>query len=326
METDVIRNQLVKYNVTDTKIAEISSQYLSLKIKDVNDREGRKIVSQARIDVKKLIAQVENTRKELKADSLAYGRAVDAEAHRIEGLLLPVKLHLEGEEDRIEHELLRVKLSRINERLDIIGSLYPHTRDTWRIIIENQTDIEFERQLASALVIHGAELQRLAEIEKSKQAEVENQKRIKEEQDAIFKQQSEERERLALEQIRIIKLRDEELEKIRLEAESIKKREDELKAKELAVRQKIEEDEKSAKDKILAEEKAIKDKIESDKRIALEAKRKSALLPDREKLIGYALALSKVPEPSVSNPEAKARLRQSKEMLDKICEFLRKEI
>ena len=326
MEAEVIKNQLVKYNVTDVKIAEISSQYLSLKIKDINDKVGRKAISVARIDVKKLIAQVENTRRELKADSLAYGRAVDAEAHRIEGLLLPVKLHLEGEEDRIEHELLSIKSAMLNKRLDIIGSLYPHTRDTWRIIVENQTDIEFERQLESALIVHGAELKRLAETEKLKQAEVENQKRIKEEQDAIFKQQFEERERLALEQIRLTKLRDEGLEKIRLEAETIRKREDELAAKELAAKQKLEFDEKSAKDKILAEKKAANDKIETEKRIDLEAKRKSALLPDREKLIEYAIALSKVPEPSVSKPEAKARLKQSKEMLNKTCEFLRKEI
>ena len=88
----------------------------------------------------------------------------------------------------------------------------------------------------------------------------------------------------------------------------------------------MEFDEKSAKDKILAEKKAANDKIETEKRIDLEAKRKSALLPDREKLIEYAIALSKVPEPSVSKPEAKARLKQSKEMLDKTCEFLRKEI
>jgi hypothetical protein len=52
--------------------------------------------------------EVEDKRKELKADSLKFGRAVDDEAKRLTLMLSPIELHLKAEKDKIDSEKKRI--------------------------------------------------------------------------------------------------------------------------------------------------------------------------------------------------------------------------
>lgn len=101
--------ELKKYNVTDASIAELSERCLALKVSGIDDKEGYEVVKTARIGVKNRRVEVEKKRKELKADSVAFGKAVDGEAKRIFALIAPIEDHLIAQEKIVEDEKDRVK-------------------------------------------------------------------------------------------------------------------------------------------------------------------------------------------------------------------------
>ena len=115
MELEFIENQLKKFSITDAGIAELTTQYMPLKINGIEDKEGLKAVSEARKVIKKLRVEVDKLRKELNADALEYQRRINAEAKRITSLLEPIEMHLTSEERRIEDELERIKRQKEEE-------------------------------------------------------------------------------------------------------------------------------------------------------------------------------------------------------------------
>jgi hypothetical protein len=104
-----IENELKKFNVTDSAIAELSMQYMPLVINGIDDKEGLKAVNAARKIVKGYRIDVDKRRKELNADALEYQRRINGEAKRITALLEPIETHLANEEKKIEDELERIK-------------------------------------------------------------------------------------------------------------------------------------------------------------------------------------------------------------------------
>ena len=108
--------EVVKYDITDAKIAEMESIYMSLAITDLEDKEQFDAVHSARMTVKGKRVEVEKRRKELKADALAYGKLVDTEAKRITGKLEPIENHLDREERKVTDEQKRIK--EIADRLE----------------------------------------------------------------------------------------------------------------------------------------------------------------------------------------------------------------
>ncbi len=108
-ELDMASAAMQKFAPTDTAIAEMSEQYLPLQVSGIDDVEGLKAVHSARLVVKSHRVQVEKVRKELKADSLAYGRRVDGEAKRITALLEPIEQHLSDQENAVVAEKERIK-------------------------------------------------------------------------------------------------------------------------------------------------------------------------------------------------------------------------
>jgi hypothetical protein len=65
-------------------------------------KDGYKTVKAARIEVKNLRCQVENLRKDLKADVIERGKIIDEEATRLKNLLIPIETALEKEEEAEE--------------------------------------------------------------------------------------------------------------------------------------------------------------------------------------------------------------------------------
>jgi len=104
-----IETEIKKYNVTDASIVELSTQYLALKVEGINDSEGCKVVHDARMAMVKKRTAVEAKRKELKKESIEFGKAVDTEAKRIMSLLNPIELHLLEQENIVLNERKRVK-------------------------------------------------------------------------------------------------------------------------------------------------------------------------------------------------------------------------
>lgn len=118
----LIKIELNKFDVVVPAVAELSKEFLPLKISSIEDTEGYTEVSKAlRFMISKRTA-IEDKRKELKADSLAYGRAVDARAKEITEMLQPIESHLKSEKERIDAEKEAIKKREEEEKLAIINT------------------------------------------------------------------------------------------------------------------------------------------------------------------------------------------------------------
>lgn len=151
----LIQRELTKFDVVVPAVAELSKDFLPLKITSVDDTEGYAEVSKAlRFVVSKRTA-VEEKRKELKADSLAYGRAVDARAKEITEMLSPVESHLRSEKDRIDLEKEEIKRKEeeakqaiINNRIEKLlglGMWQTMTEFVWKSTIDPSVEFTFPR-------------------------------------------------------------------------------------------------------------------------------------------------------------------------------------
>jgi hypothetical protein len=150
----LIKRELTKFDVVVPAVAELSKEFLPLKIISIDDTEGYTEVSKALRFVVSRRTAVEDKRKELKADSLAYGRAVDARAKEITEMLSPIELHLKSEKDRIDEEKEQIKkreeeakLAIINDRsnkLIRLGGVLLMTEYIWKSKINN-TEISTPR-------------------------------------------------------------------------------------------------------------------------------------------------------------------------------------
>src|SRR3972149_8395159 len=120
-----IQSELKKFDVADAVIAQWNKDYMTLTVSGLDDKDGYKAVKEARITVKGKRVEVEKKRKELKEDSLRFGKAVDAEAKRITGLLEPIELQLSKQEDdydaekeRVKQQVIRKEQERMQARAD----------------------------------------------------------------------------------------------------------------------------------------------------------------------------------------------------------------
>lgn len=301
---------VIKYSVTDGEIARMRNEYMGLSIAGLQDKKGFDLVHRARIDVKAKRVEVEKTRKDLKADALEFGRAVDAEAKRITALLEPIENYLAQQEDAITEEVERIKrekrLAEEKRLQDRVSSLTAFGAPIDIALLRTMSDEEFDGRMAIVI----AEYDKAEAKKKADKAEAD---RIAAEQAREREQrEAEDRARLAEEK----KVADEarakaeaemaEAQRIKREAEA-KQAEAEAKAraaeeeKRLAeVRLQAEKDkalaverakaEAEAKAKAEAEEKARKEEIakreEEERKARIEARR-----PVREKILSLAAAI-----------------------------------
>lgn len=207
---------LIKYSVTDAAIAEMGEKYLSLKVHGLDDGEGYALCKEARKAVRDTRLNVEERRKELKAESLEFGRAVDSEAKRITAMLEPIELHLvsqmaliDNEKKRREDEAKRQAKERLDSRvsqlqavnatfsIDELVKLDDEAFDQLLTAAETrfnyeQRRIAEERQRLEALERERAAQEERARKDREKIAELEReQQRMRQEAEA--KQRAEER-------------------------------------------------------------------------------------------------------------------------------------
>lgn len=178
---------LITYSVTDATIAEIKNEFGGLRVLDIDDEQGYALCKEARKKVRDLRLSIEDRRKELKAESLEFGRLVDAEAKRITALVTPVEEHLaaqlaivDDEKKRREAEAARIAKERIDtrqRRMAEVGAVLSY-EDAASI-----SDEKFEMLFTSAEVAHKraeeiraaerAQLEKLQAEQKARDAELE---------------------------------------------------------------------------------------------------------------------------------------------------------
>lgn len=252
-------DELIVYNVTDAAIEKMKNEFMPLKVNGVDDKEGYAACYKARIEVKGYRVEVEKRRKELKAESLEFGRKVDAEAKRITERLTVIENHLQQQQDIVENEKRRIQeeaerkaQEKLNNR---ITSLQKVNAQYSLDAVKTMSDSDYEILLASSKeAFELAEKRRIEDQEKLRLLEAERA-----EQAAKLKAQEEENRRLQAEII--AKQKAEIAEK---EAQIKKERE----AKEAEDRRRIEEENKriEAENKKIEEEKAAKLKAEQEKK------------------------------------------------------------
>lgn len=232
----LIKRELTKFDVVVPAVAELSKEFLPMKIASIDDTEGYTEVSKAlRFVISKRTA-VEDKRKELKADSLAYGRAVDARAKEITEMLSPIELHLKSEKDRIDEEKEQIKkreeeakLAVINDRsnkLIRLGGTLLMTEYVWKSKIDN-TEISTPR--INLELFSDEEFDEfVSEIENKKQSD-----------DAQAKAEEERKKAEQAEFAEAQKQLQEERAKLQAEQDKIKKEMDEFKQQRAILRNKI---------------------------------------------------------------------------------------
>lgn len=310
------RPELAEFRKQDAAIAELRKKYMPLKIDGLKDKAGFEAVHEARMIVRNTRVSVEKKRVELKADALAYGRAVDSEAKRLTELLSPIESHLEAEEDavtqereRIKQEAERKRQAMVQDRVDklVACGVVPNVNDVAAL-----TPAQFAEALADALKIK-AEREAAAEAQRKADAEAAEQRRQQEaaiaaeraELAKVRAEQEAEAARLAadrrkIEEAEAAKRRAEELEQARKEAADRAARETEARlAREAA-------EAKAAEEARIAKEKAEAEAAEAA-RIKAEQER-----PQRAKLLAIAAEVSAIEVPDgAGSAEVKAILAKA---------------
>lgn len=276
----------------------------SIKVTSVDQIEEMKKARETRLELKSIRTQVENTRKELKEQSLREGKAIDGIANVIKALIVPVEQFLDEQEkfaERIEAERKnKIEVERISEL-----SKYVENVEVYSLHPDKLSQESFDQLLKTSKIAF--EAQKAAE----KLAE---EARIKAEQE-----EKAENERIRLENQ---KLREAQAKR---EAEIAKE-----KAKQEALLEKERKAKKALEDKIEADRQAKlkadaeKKRIEDEAKLAKEKAERDALLaPDKEKLFELANQLNLIDMPLVKSSNAKAVVGQVELKLAELANFIR---
>lgn len=283
--------ELVKYDVTEAALQTYRDEFLPLTIAGLDDIEGYEKVKQARLFIRGERVNVEKRRVELKAHSLEYGRAVDAEAKRITVAILEVEEHLIAEQKKIDDEEARIKFEKeqrekLPDRLAKLAEVGTEISEAELLTLDDNAFAEVLISLVSAKL----ERRRLEQEERDRQQKA-DQERIDAEKRAIEQQK--------LDAEREAKHKAEVEEAARLAAENAKRE-----AGEEARRKEAE-------------------RIAAEKAVILELERIEAERPDQEKLHRFADTFTLIQFPDVTGKKAQAKVAKVQKLVAEIISELK---
>jgi len=230
--------ELITYTVTDAYLAQIKKDYLALTVQGLDDKDGYAKCHEARIEVKGRRVAVEKRRKELKSDSLEFGRKVDTEARRITVELEEVEDHLREQQDVIDNEKERIKEAEVKALREKLDARFL-TMQKYRVLVSESelsvlSDEEFDGMAMDAKeAFENSELKRIADEKRLIELEAERE-------------------------IQAQKIRDQEAENKRLKDEMIARQQKEIDEKERQI-----EEERRGRAKLEAKQKE-KDRKEAE--------------------------------------------------------------
>lgn len=293
----------------------------AIVITDASQTAQMKIARTARLALRDIRLNADKKRKELKEDSLRYGRTVQSIYNLIEGAIAPIEKHLQEQEDfiAIQQAKKRAEIKAAREM-----DLQPYSRFVpFGLDLGAMSDADFDK------LLNGARMQLQAEIEAAAKEEVE---RI-----AAEKAAAEEKERQRLENERLKKeadamARELEAERKRAEAERMKReaeaRAEQEKAAAALAAERAEtkrlQDEIAAK--AAAEAKAKKeaqDNADAELRAIQAAEKKANAAPDKAKLLSLAARIDAIEMPTLAADEGQRIIAQTRELLAKVTAYIR---
>ena len=338
-----IEQALKRMPYTETVIAGLKTEYMGLRTNGIEDTAAYEAVHAALMTMVKVRTGIELTRKQLKADALKFGKAVDAEATRLAGLAAPVETYLYEQRDIVDKEKERIRTEKEEQEqtrlqgrvakllgfgMTFDGNIYRRSEMVIAAInLKRLSDEDFETVLKRVEEDYQAEQAEIAEEARLKKededriaaekAEAERLEGIRKiEDDRLRKEEddrlSAERERLkkiadeqAIEKA-LIKAKQEEVEAIQkaIEDKQRKDEEDKRRQEELE-KARIEAAEQAKKDERARIERETKEKKEQEEREAIEAEEKKAQMTDKEKLKELLTAIELIDIPQFKSKKAK---------------------
>lgn len=153
---------------------------LSINVTSVDQIDEIKRAREWRITLKNIRCDVEDVRKELKAESLRKGKAIDGMANVIKFLIVPLEKHLEDQEEFVERQrqkqIEEVKRKRIAEiaQYQVDGNAFQNLGEMPEeqyVLLLNGLKVQFENAVEAA--------------KKAEQEKIEREKKRQEEEQRI---------------------------------------------------------------------------------------------------------------------------------------------
>ena len=196
-ETPVIKLGIEKYQLepeTEKTLTELYQPYLVqaqewetaaklIVVYNATDVHLMKDARTMRLKLKEIRNNVEKTRKKLKEDIVKNGKAIDGVSNFLKGLIEPIEAHLQAQEDFVEIQETKRKISLETKRKEELQPIFTGSLGAWNL--KEMPDTDFQQlvegiKAANKKRADDAETERLAALQKAKDAEDERQKQLKE--------------------------------------------------------------------------------------------------------------------------------------------------
>jgi hypothetical protein len=233
---------------------------------------------------------IEKRRKELKADSLEYGRRVDSVAKQLTSIVEEIESPIRAARQLVDDEAARIKREAEEAVRAAAEAEARAIREAEEALVraEQEAAAEALRIEREKLAAERAEMERqMAEVAAARRAEearAAEARRVEEERARVEREKLE-AERMAIAQAKAIE-----------EAKAAERARVEREHSEMVERRRQEAEQRAA-----------------------EERRQAALAPDREKLAGYAARLRDVRIPDVSDSRANEALAQAVRTVDAVA-------
>lgn len=267
------------------------AQAMAIKVTSIDQRAEMKLARTIRLELKNVRIEAEKKRKELKADALLMGKAIDGVNNLLLAAIEPLERHLQEQENFAERLMEAERARLVAERSE---ALRPYLTEGQAVpVLDTMTAEQWAAYLADAKLLHEAKIEaaRKAEAERiaAEQAAAAERERLRVENERLRAEAAEREAKAKAEREAAERAQREAAEKARKEREAL-----EAKAK-------AEREAREAAERELAAKQAAEAKAAAD---AAKAAKKAAAAPDKAKLQAIATAVRALPVPTVSTPEA----------------------
>jgi hypothetical protein len=302
LEEQTKQTIIAKFATFLERASEWEQKAKAIKVTDISQVEEMAQAREGRLILKNIRVEADRTRKELKEDSLSYGRAVQGVYNLIENVISPIEDYLLEQEkfaERAEAQRLDDLRSVRQKEMILFCNYAPLSID-----LGLMTDEEYNKFFTMAKAQHEEELNRAEEAARKK----------KQEEEATEK----ERQRLAKENAALL-----EKQKVLLAAQREAKRVADEKLAE-AERQRKEAEAKLREQQQW--EKIRQDGIKAQAAAQARAERKEKRAPDKAKLLTLADSIDAFVIPSMKSEELQGIADGTRTLLSRVAVYIRQSI
>jgi len=310
LEKETANAIIARFSQYMERIGEWEEKATALVVTNVTQVEEMKQAREARLILKNIRVEADRVRKELKEDSLRYGKAVQRVYNEIEYRITPIEEHLLNQEkfaEYAERDRMNALRAMRQDELRPYQEYVPLSLD-----LATLSDEEYVKFCGMVQAQHAENLRHIAEME---------QKR-KEAEEAAEK----ERERLAKENAALIekqkKIMAAQREAARIADEKLAE-ERRIAAKELAKEREAARIEREKAEALRRQEEARVAQQKAEEAARKRAEARALRAPDLSKLLDLATTLDSIIIPSMKSTEMQQVADNARLLLNKTAAYIR---